>query len=65
MNNFIKKFDNEHGNAFEFRLFQGRNPNAKTAPGILYSGHAPNFSSYLKDYVSHNFQMLSNIFKSY
>lgn len=63
MGNFISKFNNEHGNAFEFKLFQNQNPKATIAPGILHSGHAPNFFKHLKNYVLQNFQTLSNIFK--
>ncbi|WP_312177618.1 hypothetical protein [Chryseobacterium sp.] len=66
---FLNKFSNtdgrpEHGEAFEFKLFNGLYPKATIANGILHLGHPNNLSKYLNNYVSKNFQMLSNIFQS-
>ena len=67
--NFLHKFNNtagepEHGNAFEFKLFNGLYPKAVVANGILDIGHAnTNLSKYLYNYVSTNFKILSSIFQ--
>ncbi|WP_228463086.1 RHS repeat-associated core domain-containing protein [Chryseobacterium cheonjiense] len=66
---FLKKFSNtpgqpEHGEAFEFKLFNGLYPKATIGNGILHIGQPNNLSKYLNNFVSKNFQMLSNIFQS-
>ncbi|HAO05557.1 MAG TPA: hypothetical protein DCQ50_00960, partial [Chryseobacterium sp.] len=66
---FLRKFNNtagepEHGEAFEFKLFNTLYPKATVSNGILHIGQPNNLSKYLNNYVSKNFQMLSNIFQS-
>ena len=69
--NFLCNFKNldgepEHGEAFEFKLFNSLYPKAVVGNGILHIGHAnSSLSKYIYNYASKNFQLLSDIFKSH
>jgi hypothetical protein len=62
---FVSKFDNEHGNAFSYKMFINSFPNTPALPGYLGIGDALNggFPFNLTEYVKRNYNNLSNIFK--